>query len=127
MSARCATSSGVSPKTTDAADDVPLVRFVLLAALGFALTACGDGGSSTIVRSDVAADAADGCVVVEAGQASRARTWTVREGDSLRRIAQRVYGNEALWKSIRDANRDKVAAGDVIAPGTELTLPYDGI
>jgi nucleoid-associated protein YgaU len=100
---------------------------VLLAVLGFALSACDDSDKSTIVRSDVAGEDADGCVVVEAGASSRPRTWTVREGDSLRRIAQRVYGNEALWKAIRDANPGKVAAGDVIAPGTELTIPYDGI
>ena len=93
--------------------------------MGFALCACGDSNSSTIVRSDVAGQDQDGCVVVEAG--SRPRTWTVHEGDSLRRIAQRVYGNETLWKAIRDANPDKVSTGDVIAPGTELTIPYDGI
>jgi len=103
------------------------VRLVLLAAFGFALSACGDDGSSTLTRSDVATDEADGCVVVESGAAARPRTWTVREGESLRRIAQRVYGNESLWKAIRDANPDKVAEGDVIAPGTELTIPYDGI
>ena len=91
------------------------------------LSACGDDGPSTLVRSDVATEDADGCVLVEADAAARPRTWTVREGESLRRIAQRVYGNESLWKAIRDANPDKVADGDVIAPGTELTIPYDGI
>jgi nucleoid-associated protein YgaU len=103
------------------------MRLVLLAAVGFALAACDDDGAGTLVRSDVAPGEADGCVVIEAGAASRPRSWTVREGDSLRRIAQRVYGNESLWKAIRDANPGKVAAGDVIAPGTELTIPYDGI
>ncbi len=98
---------------------------MLLALLGFALSACGDDGAGTLVSADVAPGEADGCVVVEAS--SRPRTWTVHEGDSLRRIAQRVYGNESLWKAIRDANADKVASGDVIAPGTELTIPYDGI
>jgi nucleoid-associated protein YgaU len=101
------------------------VRLLLLAAFGFALCACGDDGDGTLVRSDVAGEEADGCVVLD--KAGQARTWTVREGESLRRIAQRVYGNEALWKSIRDANPDKVAAGDVIAPGTELVIPYEGL
>ena len=98
---------------------------MLLAACGLVLSACGDDGAGTIVRSDVAPGEADGCVVVEAS--SRPRAWTVHEGDSLRRIAQRVYGNEALWKAIRDANPDKVAAGDVIAPGAELVVPYEGM
>ena len=100
---------------------------MLLAAIGFALSACGDDSAGTLVRSDVAPGEADGCVVIEPGASSRPRSWTVREGDSLRRIAQRLYGNEALWKAIRDANPGKVAAGDVIAPGTELTIPYEGI
>ena len=60
-------------------------------------------------------------------RAKAPRLWTVHEGDSLRRIAKRVYGDENLWKAIRDANADKVGAGDVIAPGIELTIPYDGI
>ena len=77
------------------------------------------------MRSDMAPGEAEGCVVVEAS--SRPRTWTVHEGDSLRRIAQRVYGNESLWKAIRDANPGKVGTDDAISAGSVLVIPRDGI
>ena len=66
-----------------------------------------------------------GCVVD--GGAKPVRTWRVREGDSLRRIAKRVYGDEALWKAIRDANPGKVGPDGAVRAGVELSIPFDGI
>jgi hypothetical protein len=34
----------------------------------------------------------------------RTRTWVVRQGDDLSRIAQWAYGNPALWRPIAEAN-----------------------
>ena len=52
------------------------------------------------------------------------RTYTVRKGDSLSRIARKFYGNSVLWLPILNANADTVKEGGrLIFPGTELTIP----
>lgn len=64
-----------------------------------------------------------------ADQASRAdatsggRTYTVKAGDSLSKIAKEVYGDAAQWKKIHEANRAAVPNPDLIHPGQELQLP----
>ena len=66
-------------------------------------------------------------VVAEPRTRRPAKTWLVREGDSLRTIARKVYGNESLWTAIRDANRAQLGRDDAIRAGAELTIPFDGI
>ena len=48
------------------------------------------------------------------------RTYTVRSGDSLGRIARRELGSESRWPEIRDLNRMR---DTTIVPGQELRLP----
>lgn len=50
-------------------------------------------------------------------------TVTVRRGDSLSAIAERVYGEQDRWRDIFDANRAQLADPDEIATGTQLRLP----
>lgn len=57
-----------------------------------------------------------------AGQAA-SRTYEVREGDSLSRIADFVYGDPTLWPRIRDANREKVNNGERVRVGDILVIP----
>jgi nucleoid-associated protein YgaU len=52
-----------------------------------------------------------------------ARTHTVVKGDSLSKIAKRVYGDAQQWRRIYDANRDIVSDPDLIYPGQVLKLP----
>lgn len=87
---------------------------------------CGDGGGARLVSADVGGPTSESCVAPDTA-AGRVTTWKVREGDSLRRIARRVYGDEDLWKAIRDANPDKVGRDDSIRVGAVLTIPRDGI
>jgi nucleoid-associated protein YgaU len=47
----------------------------------------------------------------------------VAGGDSLRTIAQRVYGDETRWPDIYDANRSLIRDPNIIYPNMELTLP----
>src|SRR5688572_15594431 len=42
--------------------------------------------------------------------------YVVKSGDTLRKIAQRHYGDEMKWPKIRDANRDKLPDPDKIHP-----------
>ena len=51
------------------------------------------------------------------------RTYTVVAGDSLSKIAQRVYGSAGRWPAIFEANRDKIKDPNLIHPGQILTLP----
>ena len=117
------------------------MRALFAVAIAIGAAACGDGSSQRLVSADVTGGSAESCVVSDprdprdprdarapAMWTARATgTWTVRQGDSLRRIARKVYGDENLWKAIRDANPGKIGREGVILPGTELVVPRDGI
>jgi len=51
------------------------------------------------------------------------RTYVVKRGDSLSKIAKEIYGDVKLWKKIFEANKDKIKNPDLIRPGQELTIP----
>ena len=53
----------------------------------------------------------------------QARTVTVKEGDSLSKIAKRELGDADKWHAIYEANRDKIKDPDLIHPGQVFTLP----
>ena len=55
--------------------------------------------------------------------ATASRTYEVRDGDSLSRIADFVYGDPTLWPRIRDANRDKLRNGERVRVGDILVIP----
>lgn len=59
----------------------------------------------------------------EAKTADSARTYVVRSGDSLSKIAKDHYGRAEDWKKIYEANRDIIKDPDLIYPGQELKLP----
>jgi len=50
-------------------------------------------------------------------------TYTVKSGDTLRKIAQRYYGDEMKWHAIRDANPELAANPDRIEVGQRITIP----
>jgi LysM repeat protein len=52
-------------------------------------------------------------------------TYTVKKGDSLWRIAGRVYGNPFKWPRIYNANKDKIKSANKIYPGQVLKIPQD--
>ena len=55
--------------------------------------------------------------------APAARTYTVKAGDNLSKIAKQVYGDASQWKKIHEANKAKVPNPDLIHPGDELVIP----
>lgn len=51
------------------------------------------------------------------------RTYTVKAGDTLSKIAQREYGNAGDWKRIYEANKDTIKNPDLIYPGQTFIIP----
>ncbi|MEY8355302.1 bifunctional UDP-sugar hydrolase/5'-nucleotidase [Lachnospiraceae bacterium 54-53] len=49
--------------------------------------------------------------------------YTVKNGDSLSRIAKRELGSYNRWQEIYDANRDKIRDPNVLTVGTQLVIP----
>ena len=47
----------------------------------------------------------------------------MEKGDSLSKIAQKVYGKASLWRQIYEANQDHIKDPDLIYPGQILRLP----
>ncbi|MBA2565697.1 MAG: LysM peptidoglycan-binding domain-containing protein [Gemmatimonadetes bacterium] len=56
-------------------------------------------------------------------QAASPRTYEVKSGDSLSKIAKQVYGNGNDWPRIFEANRDQIKDPDLIHPGQKLVIP----
>jgi nucleoid-associated protein YgaU len=51
------------------------------------------------------------------------RTYTVVGGDSLSKIAKKIYGDAGRWKEIFEANKDTIKNPDLIHPGQVLKIP----
>ncbi len=51
------------------------------------------------------------------------RTYTVKAGDTLSKIAKEMYGSASEYTKIFEANRDKLSNPDKIQPGQELKIP----
>ena len=50
-------------------------------------------------------------------------TYEVKPGDSLSKIAKRIYGDAKAWTRIFEANRDLIKDPDKIFPGQKLKVP----
>ena len=61
--------------------------------------------------------------VKPAASVQPARTYTVRAGDTLSRIAGSVYGDAGLWKKIYEANREQMKTESDIQVGQTLVIP----
>ena len=82
----------------------------------------GSSSSTSVGSSGGAADFSD----VSASHSTTAptgKTYTVKKGDNLSKIAKQFYGDPAKWKKIHAANADKIPNPDLIHPGLQLTIP----
>jgi nucleoid-associated protein YgaU len=52
-----------------------------------------------------------------------ARTYTVKSGDTLSKIAKEFYGDANAYNRIFEANHDKLTSPDKIQVGQQLTIP----
>ena len=69
-------------------------------------------------RNDVVGD-----IKPTAPSPSAARTYTVKAGDTLSKIAKATLGDAQAYPRIFDANRDQLSDPDKIKPGQVLRLP----
>jgi nucleoid-associated protein YgaU len=63
---------------------------------------------------------------VKSGSSSTApseKTYVVKSGDSLSKIAKKEYGNANEWNRIFEANKDTLKDPDKIYPGQTLKIP----
>ncbi len=58
-----------------------------------------------------------------AGGGAGARTYTVKPGDTLSKIAQEFYGQANEYNRIFEANRDKLSDPNKIQVGQQLVIP----
>lgn len=58
-----------------------------------------------------------------AGTSRSPSRYTVRSGDTLERIADRVYGDSSKWRLIYDANRSRLGPDGTLEIGMELSIP----
>jgi nucleoid-associated protein YgaU len=70
-------------------------------------------------RNDVIAD----IKVVPGAAAAAARTYTVKAGDTLSKIAKDQLGSANSYMAIFEANRDQLSDPDKIKPGQVLKIP----
>ncbi len=74
------------------------------------------GGSSTAPEAKTPE-------MADAAAPTERRTYTVKSGDSLSKIAQREYGDAGAWKRIYEANKDEIKNPDLIYPGQKFIIP----
>ena len=83
----------------------------------------GGSASTSSTGSSGAADFSDVSGGSSTTAPSSGKTYTVKAGDSLSKIAKHFYGDGAKWKKIHAANADKIPNPDLIHPGLQLTIP----
>lgn len=54
---------------------------------------------------------------------SSGRSYTIKSGDSLSKIAKQFYGNASEWDKIYKANQDKIKDPNMIHPGQQIIIP----
>jgi nucleoid-associated protein YgaU len=59
----------------------------------------------------------------KAAEEAEARTYVVKSGDSLSKIAKELLGDAGRWPEIFEANKDKIKDPNLIYPGQELDIP----
>jgi len=91
---------------------------------GFGNVRSGVSTTAAPVRKSVFGNVVGG-VISSAASAPRAlpSTYTVLQGDSLSKIAKRLYGRASAWRKLFEANRDQIDDADLIHPGQVLRVP----
>lgn len=60
---------------------------------------------------------------IEPASAKGGKSYTVKSGDTLGKLALRYYGDASKWEKIRDANQDVLKGGINLTVGSKLRIP----
>ncbi len=60
-----------------------------------------------------------------APQKAAPKTYVIQKGDTLSKISQKFYGTTKKWKSIYEANRDRINNINNLKVGTQIVIPDD--
>ena len=110
----------VAEKAGKAAPAVAIAG-VLVAAAPQAQAAVKAPATTATAAVQVRTDA--GTVALVRRDTPATRTYTVRSGDSLSKIAEGYYGTSADWRWIYEANRSKISNPNDIYVGERLAIP----
>ena len=80
-------------------------------------------GDEDFEDKEVVAEAATPVPTTPEPLADAAELYTVQSGDTLWRIADRVYGDGEKYMSIFEANSEVLGSPDAVLPGQELNIP----
>jgi len=89
----------------------------------FAQAAESGGGGGSKPKADFSKVRSGASSGVAPPAAAKEQSYTVAKGDSLSKIAKKVYGDANQWKRIFEANRDQIENPDLIHPGQVLRIP----
>ncbi len=51
------------------------------------------------------------------------RSYTIKSGDSLSKLAKQFYGDASAWNKIYEANQGLIKDPDKIYPGQQIIIP----
>ena len=105
--------------------EVQTLRVLLADAQAAAASAPKKSKASAAKAAKAAAEAVETPAVAATPEAAPAasETYVVQGGDTLSRIATRVYNDPNKWREIYDANRDALASPQSIKVGQTLVIP----
>ena len=79
--------------------------------------------TAEVVVEDVAVEEVPVTEETAAEAKTEGRTYTVKSGDTLWKIAEKMYGSGGKYMKIFEANTDLLENPDKIRPGQELVIP----
>ena len=82
-----------------------------------------DYGQDLMAEITYATDDLAAAAAAAASGGTQTRSYTVKAGDTLSKIAKAHYGDANQYSKIFEANRDKLKDPDKIFPGQVLTIP----
>jgi len=78
-------------------------------------------------RGEVFSKTAESVSAPAALQANNMEKYTVKKGDTLQRISNKLYGTTKKWTKIYEANKDKLKAPSKIYPGQIINIPVESL
>jgi nucleoid-associated protein YgaU len=75
------------------------------------------------INADITVSANQPQAVGTSGTSTAQKTYTVKSGDTLSKIAKEYLGDANAYRKIFDANKDQLTDPDKIMPGQVLKLP----